>query len=172
MLREMGDHQAMADTLNNLGYINHHNLSNLEKARQYYTESLSIGREIGHRQGATSTLSNLGHLHVLLGEHETAWGYLREALSESTAIGVTPLTLDALTGVALLRAEAGQGDSAVELIGLIVNHPAVEVDSAQAAEAILAGLRETLPAEQLEAALERGKGLELDAVVAELLAEG
>ncbi|MFN2167012.1 MAG: hypothetical protein ACK2U9_12220, partial [Anaerolineae bacterium] len=143
----------------------------LEKARQYYTESLSIGREIGHRQGATSTLSNLGHLHVLLGEHETAWGYLREALSESTAIGVTPLTLDALTGVALLRAETGQGDLAAELVGLIANHPAVEADSAQVAETILDGLRDALTTERLEAALERGKGMELDAVVAELLAD-
>jgi DNA-binding SARP family transcriptional activator/predicted ATPase len=171
LVREMGDRHAMADMCNNLGYINHHNLGNLEKARQYYKESLSIGREIGHRQGATSTLSNLGHLHVLLGEHALAWEYLREALSESTAIGVTPLTLDALTGVALLRAETGQGDLAAELVGLIANHPAVEADSAQVAETILDGLRDALTTERLEAALERGKGMELDAVVAELLAD-
>jgi tetratricopeptide (TPR) repeat protein len=156
---------------NNLGYINHHNLGNLEKAKQYYIESLSIGREIGHRQGATSTLSNLGHLHVVLGEHENAWEYLREALSESTAIGVTPLTLDALAGVALLRAETGQGDSAAELVGLIVNHPAVEADSVQVTETILDGLREALPTKQIEAAMERGKKMELDTAVAELLAE-
>jgi DNA-binding SARP family transcriptional activator/predicted ATPase/Flp pilus assembly protein TadD len=171
LVQEMGDHHAMADLCNNLGYINHHNLGNLEKARQYYKESLSIGREIGHRQGATSTLSNLGHLHVLLGEHEIAWGYLREALSESMAVGVTPLTLDTLAGVALLRVETGQVDSAAELVGLIVSHSAVEADSVKVTEVILAGLRDALTTEQLEAALERGRGLELDAVVAELLAE-
>ena len=88
-VQEMGDRQAMADMLNNLGYLNHHHMQNLDKAKQYYQESLSIGREIGHRQGATSTLSNLGHLHVLLDEHKLAWGYLREALSESMAIGVS-----------------------------------------------------------------------------------
>jgi DNA-binding SARP family transcriptional activator/predicted ATPase len=171
VVQEMGDRLAMADMLNNLGYINHHYLDNLEKAKQYYKESLSVGREIGHRQGATSTLSNLGHLHVLLGEHALAWEYLREALSESTAIGVTPLTLDALAGVALLRAENGQGDSAAELVGLIVNHPAVEADSVHVAETILAGLRDTLATEQLGAAQERGRAMELDAVVAELLAK-
>jgi DNA-binding SARP family transcriptional activator/predicted ATPase/Flp pilus assembly protein TadD len=171
LVQEMGDRHAMADMCNNLGYINHHNLGNLEKAKQYYIESLSIGREIGHRQGATSTLSNLGHLHVVLGEHENAWEYLREALSESTAIGVTPLTLDALAGVALLRAETGQGDSAAELVGLIVNHPAVEADSVQVTETILDGLREALPTKQIEAAMERGKTMELDTAVAELLAE-
>jgi tetratricopeptide (TPR) repeat protein len=171
LIQEMGDRLAMADVLNNLGYINHHNLGDLEKAKQYYIKSLSIGREIGHRQGATSTLSNLGHLHILLGEHALAWEYLREALSESIAIGLTPLTLDALAGVALLQSETGQADSATEMVGLIVNHPSVGADSVQVAETILAELRDALAMEQLEAALARGKGMELSAVVAELLAE-
>ena len=141
MVQEIGDRMAMADTLNNLGYINHHHLGNLEKAKQYYTESLSIGQEIGHRHGVTSTLSNLGHLYVLMGEYAPAWDYLRQALSESMAIGVAPLTLDALVGVAQLRAETGQGDSAAELLGVAMNHPSVEIDSAQVAETVLAGLR-------------------------------
>ena len=53
---------------------------------------------------------------------------------------------------------------------LVLNYPAAQPDSVRLAKAALAGLREALPAEQLEAALERGKGMELDAVVAELLA--
>jgi tetratricopeptide (TPR) repeat protein len=171
MAQEMEDRLAMADTLTNLGYINHHHVGNLEKAKQYYTESLSISQEIGHRHGVTSTLSNLGHLYVLMGEHAPAWAYLRQALSESTSIGVAPLTLDALIGVARLRAETGQGDSAAELLGVALNHPSVEVDSAQVAETVLAGLRDVLPAEQLESAIDRGKTLDLDIVVAALLAE-
>ncbi|MBN1814507.1 MAG: tetratricopeptide repeat protein [Anaerolineae bacterium] len=171
MVQEMGDRQAMADMLNNLGYINHHHLGNLEKANQYYQESLAVGREIGHRQGATSTLSNLGHLHVLLGERGLAWGYLREALSESTAIGLLPLTLDTLIGVAQLWADSSQQEKAAELLGLALNHPAVESSGAQVGKTLLAELHKSLPAEQLEAALERGKGMELDAVVGELLAE-
>ena len=81
------------------------------------------------------------------------------------------MTLDALVGVAQLRAETGQGESAAVLLGVALNHPAVEVDSVQVAETILAGLRQALSAQQLETAMERGKTLELDAVVAELLAE-
>jgi len=171
MIQKIGDRQAMADMLNNLGYINHHHLGNLEKAKQYYQESLSIGREIGHRHGAISTLSNLGHLHVLRDEHDLAWKYLRESLSESMAIGVAPLTLDALVGVAQLRAKTGQRRLAAELLGLALNHPSAEVSGAQVGETILAELREALPAEELDAAVERGKTMDLDAVVAELLAE-
>ena len=162
---------AMADSLNNLGYINHHHLGNLEKAKQYSQASLSTAREIGHRHGVISTLSNLGHLYILLGGHVPAWGCLCQSLSESTAVGVAPLTLDALVGVARLRAETGQENSAAELLGMILNHPAVAVDITQVAETVLAGLCDVLPAEQLEAAMERGKTLELDAVVAELLAK-
>jgi hypothetical protein len=60
--------------------------------------------------------------------------------------------------------------AAVELLGLALSHPAAQSDSVQLAEAALAGLREAFPADQLAAALERGKGMDLDAVVAELLA--
>ncbi len=81
------------------------------------------------------------------------------------------MTLDALVGVARLRAETGQGDSAAELLGVALNHPAVEVDSVQVGETVLAGLRDALSPGQLEAAIERGKTLELDTVVAGLLAE-
>ena len=171
MVQEMQDLQAMADTLTNLGYINHHNLGNLEKAKKYYQKSLSIAQEIGHRHGVTSTLSNLGHLYVLMGEHAPAWDYLRQALSESLVIGTAPLTLDALAGVAQLRAETEQRDSAAELLGVILNHPSVQLDSVQVAETVLATLRDVLPAEQLTAAIERGKTMKLDAVVAELLAK-
>ena len=131
----------------------------------------ALEREIGHRQGATSTLSNLGHLHVLMGKHETAWGYLREALSESMAIGVIPLTLDALIGVALLRAKTKQEEAAAELVGLVVNHPAVEADTMQVAEGILAELRGTLTEERVKAAMERGKAMDLESVVEGLLSE-
>lgn len=169
MAREVNDRQAVADMLNNLGYIHHHYTGNLEQARRHYQESLSVSREIGHRHGATSTLSNLGHLHVLLGEHGVAWRRLREALSEATAIGVAPLTLDALVGVALLWAETGKGEGAAELAGLILHHPATEVDTVQAVEGVVTRLRLALPAGQLEGAMARGKALDLGAVVAGLL---
>jgi tetratricopeptide (TPR) repeat protein len=171
MVQEMGDRQVTAEMLNNLGYMNHHHLGDLEKAKRYYHESLSVAQEIGHRHGATSTMSNLGHLYVLMGEHAPAWKFLRQALSESMAIGVPPLTLDTLVGVAQLRAETGQAEPAAELLGVVMNHESTELDSVQVAETILAGLRGELPAETIETALEKGKSLQLDTVVAELLAE-
>jgi hypothetical protein len=168
MAREIDDRQLVADLLNNLGYLHHHTTGNLEKARKHYQESLMVSREIGHRSGATSTLNNLGQLYILLREHQGAWGYLREALVESVAIGAVPLTLDALVGVVQQQIEVGQHVSAAELLGLVLSHPALEVDVSQVAELALDRLRKMLPTKELDAAMERGKMLELDTVVAEL----
>jgi hypothetical protein len=51
---------------------------------------------------------------------------------------------------------------------LALSHPALETDVSQVAESALGKLRKVLPTEQLEAAMGRGKTLELDTVVAEL----
>ena len=172
MARESDDRPIIADILNNLGYLNHHSTGNLEKARRYYQESLLIARETDHRHGITSTLANLGQLHILLGKRQVAWEYLRESLLHSVAIGAVPLTLDALVGVVQLQIEGGQYLSAAELLGLALSHPALETDVGQVAESALGRLRKVLPTEQLEAATDRGKTLELDMVVAQLEAVG
>ena len=104
----------------------------------------------------------------MLGEHRVAWKHLREALIESVAIGAVPLTLDALVGVVQQQIDFGQYGSAAELLGLALHHPAMEIDVGQLAELALGRLRKVLPPEQLEAAMNRGKMLKLDAVVAEL----
>jgi tetratricopeptide (TPR) repeat protein len=170
MARQVDDRQLVADLLGNLGYLHHHGAGNLERAKQHYQESLLISREIDHRSGVTSTLNNLGQLYVLLGEHQAAWGCLREALVESVAIGAVPLTLDALVGVVQQRIEAGQHVSAAELLGLALSHPALETDVSQVAELALGRLRKLLPDNELETALRRGETLELETVVAELTA--
>jgi len=74
------------------------------------------------------------------------------------AIGTAPLSLDALVGVAGCAPRPGRSVAAAELLGLALNHPAAQSDSVELAKAALAGLRECFPADQLEAALERGKG--------------
>jgi predicted ATPase len=169
MARESDQRQLVADLLNNLGYLNHHCTGNLKRANRYYQESLLTARETDHSHGVTSTSANLGQLHILLGRHEVAWGYLREALRQSMVIGAVPLTLDALVGVIQLQIDVGQYLSAAQLLGLALSHPALETDVGQVAESAVGRLRDVLPAEQLEAAMDQGKLLELEIVVAELV---
>jgi tetratricopeptide (TPR) repeat protein len=166
--REIDDRQLTASLLNNLGYLGHHCTGNLERAKGCYQESLSIAREIGHRHAVASTLNNLGGLHILLDERQSACESLREALIESADIGAVPLTLETLVGVVQLQTAVAEYASAAELLGLVLNHTALEMDVQQVAEVALDDLREVFPADQLEAGMEKGKTRELDLVIVEI----
>jgi hypothetical protein len=67
-------------------------------------------------------------------------------------------------------AQAGQYERAAELVGLTRDR-SVDVETRIESEPALAILRQALSAEKLEAAMARGRAMDLDAVVAELLAE-
>jgi tetratricopeptide (TPR) repeat protein len=168
--REIGYRQGIANTLNNLGEVTH-NRGNHEAAWQYLEESLVICREIGYRRGIALNLSNLGHVAAAREDGDAAWRCYRDALSESAEISAVSITLAALAGVARLLVQNRHNKRAAELLGLALHHPSTEVDDKQGAELPLATLREKLPADQLEAALERGKALDLETVVQELLEE-
>jgi class 3 adenylate cyclase/tetratricopeptide (TPR) repeat protein len=163
--REIGDRHKVALCLVGLGEIARRQ-GKYEEAKQYYEEGLLILREIGARDAAAMCLNNLGHVHAALGEEDVAWTYLREAISESLAMGTATTILEALVGVAGLQAKARRSPRAAELL----DHPALDEFTKQYADPLLATLREALPADQLEAALERGKSLDLEGVVAEVLA--
>ena len=164
---QLGDRQGVASALNVLGIVALLGRE-YEEGKRYLEESLAICRELGLGYLA-SCLNNLGHVHVRLGEDDKAWGYLREALNESVAVGAAHVTLEALVGVAGLRAKAGRYVRAAELAGLVLGHSALSEETKQFVDPLLATLREALSADELEAALERGESLVLEEVVAEVL---
>jgi class 3 adenylate cyclase/tetratricopeptide (TPR) repeat protein len=173
LCREIGDRRGASARLHNLGEQARHQ-EKYEEAVRYYQECQALCREIGDRLVLADSLAGLGFAHIGLGEYEAAWGCLRESMSQSSTIGAVFSTMWALIGVAALAAKTGRHAWAAELVGLVLGHPTVNEEDRQEAEPVLVTLREALPAEQLEAALERGKGLDLEAVVAEILeaAEG
>jgi hypothetical protein len=73
--------------------------------------------------------------------------------------------------VAWLRTKAGQHERAAELLGLMLGHPALNEEIRWYAEPVLTMVRDSLPPDELDAALARGKALDLDATVAVLLDE-
>jgi tetratricopeptide (TPR) repeat protein len=166
--REIGNQFGVAIGLNNLGEAAC-GLGQCEEALRYYEEALAILRELG--LPGSETLLNLGRTHAELGEDGIAWEYVREALKGSSASGAVPVALGGVGQVASLRAKAGRYGPAAEMLGLVLGHPALDAENRLHADPILALLREALPADELEAALERGKSLDLEQVVAEILDE-
>ncbi len=167
---EIGNRGGVSVCLMNLGVVVSM-CKDFDMAQHYYQEALSISREIGRRDGIAICLNNLAHNMADQDEWGKSWSYYREALDESAATGIAFITMEALSGFARLKAKSEQYTRAAELLGLVLNHPATYEPTKQETEPIIDVLREKLPANEMEAAMERGKTLELDAVVAEILAE-
>ena len=147
------------------------NRGHIEEARAYYEQCQVIFEEIGERMGAALALGNLGMVCVAQGQDGAAWEYLRRALREQVTMQDIPHTLVYLVDMLHLRVRAGQPERAAELLGLALHHPASYSEVERAAQPVLEALREELGAEELEAALARGVGMELEQVVEEILAE-
>jgi class 3 adenylate cyclase/tetratricopeptide (TPR) repeat protein len=170
LAREIGDRVAIATALNNLGEIARKRGA-YDDARAHYEQFRSICEEAGSRSGVALAALNLGLMCLDQGLLDPAVGYLRSGLREASARqAAPPYVLTALVMFARWHAGMGAAERAAELLGLALAQPACMAEDRMEAEPILAGLRQALPADQLEAALARGATLDLNHVVAELLA--
>ena len=168
--QEIGDRRGEYIVLTNLGFVAQYQ-GDYPTAMRRCQDALVICREIEDRFGIAACLDLLGFTAALAGNDDSARRYLREGLVEAMAIGVLSIALDILAGLAQLRARAGDPVPAAEWVGLSLHHPASTSDVIRSAEAVWATLREVLPTPELEAALARGRTLDIRRVVEEILAQ-
>jgi tetratricopeptide (TPR) repeat protein len=147
-------------------------------AQELFQESLAISQEIGRRIYVHQALVGLGHAARGLGRLPQAGGYLSDALRMAAEAGHFWPLVNGLGGMALLLADRGEPERAVELYALACTLGAVlfgrvgdsrfwEDVAGRHIAAAAAGLRP----EVVVAAQERGRARDLHATVAELLAE-
>jgi tetratricopeptide (TPR) repeat protein len=161
--RESGDRLGATVALFNLGAIAMQTGARRE-AVTYAQESLALAREVGSRSLISSGLSLLGLIACDQGAagRRAAQPYLHEALTIALESRAAPFALYALFGFAKLRAREGQPIPAVELLGLVLNHPALIEGVRDLAEPLLAELEAGLPPPAVAAALDRGKAWTLE----------
>ena len=169
IFRSMGNRQHVANGLTNLG-VGAYKQGDFATASDYYQQSLVMSRESGHRLLVVINLTALGYVELAQGNLTAA--RFQEALALGQAIDSPVAVLDALVGLARLRVRTKADVFAAELAGLIEQHPALDEGLRAGELAMLKQeLEAVLPADELAAALERGKALDLDAVVQKLRAE-
>lgn len=139
-----------------------------DKATSYYQEALAIYRILTNQFGIALVTINLGHVAAAAGEIKAASGHYLEALRLVMEIQAISFALETLAGLAGVKAAEGQAEYAVELLGLVLPHPAANQEMRLAAEPLLARLRTELPSDLVEAALARGQKLDLETVVRDL----
>lgn len=163
-----GNRERLGIFLNNLGELERLGES-FARARDLYRESLAISREIGRREVESVVLSNLGAVSLKLGELAEAESYARQALALAQEIGFTRMVVGTLIVFAQLRARRGDAEGALELLGLVLAHPAADADLREYAAPTLDELRARHSEETIAAGLARGHELDADTAVDGLL---
>jgi predicted ATPase/DNA-binding SARP family transcriptional activator/Tfp pilus assembly protein PilF len=172
MRRESGHVWGIGTALNNLGYLAYLR-GDYAEAKGLLEESLVIQKEIGDRYNIANCLSNLGAATCALAQYQEARKHFGEALRIALDIGADPLVLEILTEIAtLLAAKEGEDKGqATELFAVVTQHPASARPTRDKAEQGLAELAAQVPSKVLTKAKERGKQIELEAFVTEVLGQ-
>ncbi len=172
LAREINHSWALGDSLIVLGGVALVE-QDYDKAWQFFQESLSVYREAGQQETTGFALVFSAVAALRLGQLSLARRTLCEALRMVAAIGAFEPSVATLAAVALFLIEQGQPERAVELYATVSRYPLVS-DSCWYQDLfgrhIAAAAAKLLP-EVVAAAQESSRVLDLDATVAELLAE-
>ena len=143
---------------------------NYAEAERYCHEAIEVSKEIGDRFNVIVATTNLGHVVTALGDDSAARVSYHEALRMATAMAILPLMLENLAGLSGILARSGEVERALELVGLAATHPSLYDETRPLLEQTLDDLRAQISPEQIATGLERGRALNLDAVVQALMA--
>jgi tetratricopeptide (TPR) repeat protein len=166
--------QALADRYNTasaksgLGMV-HQALGNEREARCCFEESLAIWREIGEQGGLAQTLNRYGQSLSAQADGQMARRCFLEALAVARNAEITPIVLDALLGVAVVQAQEGNLEAALEMVVHVLQDPAHTQGVHSQAERLRANLESDLTAEQIDCIRARAQDKTQDALVRELL---
>ncbi|HEX9076593.1 MAG TPA: hypothetical protein VF932_12485, partial [Anaerolineae bacterium] len=93
----------------------------------------------------------------------------RESLRIAAEIRGMPVALEALVGLASLQANRGDAQSALELLLIVLNHPASLQETKNRAEKLRLELEARLTPQQIEIAATQVQTSSLDLVIAQVL---
>lgn len=167
---EFEDPEGMAMALNHLGQTATAQ-GDLAEAQQLYRQSLAICRKINNRGGLAAALNGLGTIAVAQADYNTAQEHYGQALQIAAEMRYAPLILSLLTGIGELLLQTGRPERGLELLALVVRHPAGEQESKERAGQRLNHYQAQLPADTLEAAVQQEAQADLKSIIIALQAE-
>jgi len=142
-----------------------------QQARDYYQRCLESSEQIGFYYGKQTASKYLGKVTLLLGEIARAEQYILQSLKLTHEIGFSRDLINLLYEYARLQYARGEQEQAVELLGMVLEHPASqktrmhEGSFSDSARELLAEIAVELPTQVYTAALTRGQELVLDEVI-------
>lgn len=148
----------------------------LERARHSYEKGLRAAAVIGYRRVVQLAHDSLGTIALLEGRIDEAYAIFVTSLRITFEDGQPREQLGSLRDVATIYVKRGELEKAVELLAVVLAHPANVQNSLSRRESLrsecerlLGEIRSRLSADRYEGALRRGESLQLGSVVDELL---
>ena len=148
-----------------------HEMGEYTKAIQFAQECIEDSRSLPIPFWAALAFGVLGDATKELNDLGRSRNYYRQALEMAMPIGAKPAILLTLVGIANQLAIEGDKGKSLELLILVVHHPASWQWTKDKAMDHIAELEIELSPEVVATAQERGQGLNLEPILAELLAE-
>jgi tetratricopeptide (TPR) repeat protein len=142
-------------------------------AQQLLEEAAALHRQHGGRDSLGQALATVGLAERRQGQSARAWAHAREALQIAVEVEAFDPLAVGLLAAALLLADGGQRERAVELGALLSRYRTVSESRwyEDVAGAELAAVAASLPPQVREAAQARGRARDLWVTAGELLAE-
>ena len=134
-----------------------------------FRKSLDTLTELGARQDVARVLAEMSRSIFALGNDAEAGRLWRESLRIAIETRGTFIVLEALVGLAGLAAKQGAAEHALELLLIVLNHPATVQDTQERAARLRAELEAQLTRQQVEAAQARALAKTFEAAVDEVL---
>lgn len=169
ILQIVGDQWGLGATLNNLGDVAK-GQEMYDKAKEYYIEGFEIFRAIGSEYGMIVCLRDLGFLQIERHINEASQT-IYKTLYRAFAIHDIQLILETLIGWSQIFLKEDNYIRSAELLSLVQNYPRVDFFIQQRIDRLMPLITDELEPKLLQSALERGKSLDLDTMVQEILDE-
>lgn len=149
---------------------------NFEEAKKYFSRCLQMANTLKATWLSSLAIQALGGISLLTNELSDAQKYLTQSLQSAYDLGWDRDIANHLHEFAGLRVKQKRLEEGVELLSLLLQQPASHLVHAggsigDRAKTLLVNLENQLPDEAYRAALKRGESLEINAVVAKLLAQ-
>jgi predicted ATPase/class 3 adenylate cyclase len=167
-----GDRMEVALALGNLG-IAAHMLGEYDLARQHLQQTIDICHATGSQLLAVEALLWSGITEIVAGNLGLARQRLQESLSISLETEQLPLSLGGLVGFAMLEAQQGRPERAIELLALASDNRSLDnVARLLVAQPLLDRLHGDLSPQAFGQAWARGQALDLQTIIQAYRAEG
>lgn len=139
-------------------------------AESHFEEGLKLAIQSEHKWTIGDAHKGLGYVACALERYSEAHKFLNSALEQTIKGDYLSEQLNVIVGFAYLLRRLGHAERALALFGFVMSYPATDAYITTCANYLMSEIQGIMTDKDFEAGMEKGQGLDLARVSAELLA--